>query len=190
MNNRLYHGSSKPGIQTLIPQISEHSEPYIYFSTNIIVAAFYTVHKVGRPYNWFPYGFNEDNIPVYNEYYRNALEDVYGGQKGYIYECIKNDDMSNPTNINCAVACKNPVAVSGCIALDDVYKTLLEYEKSGLLIVKRYENMSDAEKEKIQKIIINEIISNNLLSMPDCSYSKFLKQRFPEIWGFSLRTAK
>ncbi len=115
MNDQLYHGSSEPGIQTLMPQISEHGEPYIYFSSNIIVAAFYTVHKVERPYNWFPYGFNEDNIPVYNEYYPNALEDVYAGQKGYIYECIKNDEMSNPTNINCAVVCKSPVAVSECI---------------------------------------------------------------------------
>ena len=180
---RIYHGSGRAGLCELVPHISEHKKLYIYFTTNIVVAAFYTVHKVERPYNWFPYGFNKDNIPVYTEYYPNALEDIYGGQKGYIYECLKTDDMRNPTNINCAYVCKKPVTVDKCIILDDVYKALLEYESKGMLTVKRYDRMTDREKDNIHHIIKREIVSNNLLSVPDCSYSKFLKERFPGIWA-------
>ena len=75
----LYHGSSVPNLKELEPYISEHKKPYIYFSNNMAVAALYTVHKIERPYNWFPYGFNDNGVPIYTEYYPNALADVYSG---------------------------------------------------------------------------------------------------------------
>jgi hypothetical protein len=179
----VYHGSSVADLTELQPHISEHKEPYIYFTNNIAVAALYTVHKVKRPYNWFPYGFDCHNIPVYNEYYPNALADVYNEKTGYIYPCSNIPDTENPTNINCAYVFKNPVKVDSCIILDDVYSALREYEKQGLLIVKRYEQLTGEQKDNIYKMIKNEIISNDLCYIPDCDYSKFLKVHFPKAWA-------
>lgn len=59
-----YHGSSTKGLKVLLPYKSEHKKSYIYFSSNPIVAAFYMVHKVKRPHNWFPYGFSQSGIPT------------------------------------------------------------------------------------------------------------------------------
>ena len=181
----LYHGSSVPNLKELKPYISEHKKPYIYFSTDIAVATFYTVHKIERPYNWFTYGFNKDGIPIYTEYYPNALADVYNGQRGYIYQCHQTEDMSNPTNINDAYVCPNPIVVDKCVTIDDVYANLLEYEKDGRLIIRRFEEFSDKlciKRVNINEQIKQEIFNYDLLSMPECSYSKFIRERFPEVW--------
>ena len=178
----LYHGSSVPNLKELKPHISEHKNPYIYFSTNMAVATLYTIHKIERPYNWFPYGFNDNGVPVYMEYYPNALADVYRGQRGYIYQCRKTNDMSNPTNINCAYVCPKPVTIDKCIKMDDVYMNLLEYEKEGMLIIRRFEDLSDGQRVNIKKQMQQEILNYNLLSMPKCGYSKFIRERFPDVW--------
>ena len=183
----LYHGSSVPNLKELKPYISEHKKPYIYFSTNIVVAALYTVHKTECPYNWFTYGFNNNGIPVYTEYYPNALADVYSGQRGYIYQCRKTKDMSNPTNINCAYVCPIPISVENCIMMDDVYACLLKYEKDGMLIVNRFEDLSAKQRENIDKQMRQEILNYNLLSKLECGYSKFIRERFPDVWKKTAR---
>ena len=178
----LYHGSSVPNLKELEPYISEHKKPYIYFSNNMAVAALYTVHKIERPYNWFPYGFNDNGVPIYTEYYPNALADVYRGQRGYIYQCRKTNDMSNPTNINCAYVCPKPVIVDKCITMDDVYMNLLKYEKEGMLIIRRFEDLPDGQRVNIKEQMQQEILNYDLLSMPECSYSRFIRERFPDVW--------
>jgi hypothetical protein len=39
------------------------------------------VNAVKRPYYWFPYGFNDQGIPVYEELYPNALKEVSSKKK-------------------------------------------------------------------------------------------------------------
>ena len=179
----LYHGSSIPNLTELKPHTSEHKEPYVYLSSDIVVAMLYTVHKIERPHNWFTYGFDENNIPVYTEYYPNALADVYNGKKGYVYQCHKTEDMSNPTDINCTYVCTKPVMIDKCIVIDDVYKTLLEYEKSKHFIIRRFEVLSDKQPININAQIKQEIINHGLLSTPESGYSKFIQDKFPEVWN-------
>ena len=178
----LYHGSSVPDLKELTPHISEHKKPYVYFSTNIVVAALYTVHRIERPYNWFTYGFNKDGIPVYTEYYPNGLADIYSGCCGYIYQCSKAENMSDLTNINGAYMCTDPIGVDKCIKLNDVYINLLEYEKDGKLIICRFKELSDKQRTNIANQIYQEILKYDLLSMPESNYSKFIRKRFPEVW--------
>lgn len=178
----LYHGSDSAGLKELRPHISEHKKPYIYFASNPVVATLYTVHKAPRPYHWFPYGFNRDNTPVYTEYYPHALADVYRGQRGYLYLCSKLPALENPTEINCAYVCEKPVPVDRCIVLDDVYRSLLDYEKAGLFVIRRYEELSEKQKENILNMIEEEIQAYHLLSLPHCGYSRFIRERFPQAW--------
>lgn len=159
-----YHGSSIKDLKTLLPCLSEHKQPYIYFATNPVVAAFYMVHIVERPYNWFTYGFSKSGIPVYTEYYPNALADVYSGKSGYLYECSKIDDIQNPTNINCVYTSENPVLIDKCTVFKDIYENLLEYEKHGKLIIQRYETLSSKMLAFINEVVQSEITDNNLKS--------------------------
>lgn len=149
----------------------------------MVVAAFYTVHRVERPYNWFPYGFDKNNIPVYSEYYPDALADVYKGKRGFIYICDGISGIQNPTDINCAYVCENNARVSDVIEISDMYDWFLEREKLGELKINRYENLTQKQKDSFGKIILSEIEENGFKTDSDCSYAKFLKEKFPDIWS-------
>ncbi len=176
-----YHGTSVGNLTELKPSISEHGKPYIYFSTNPVVALFYTVKAVEPPFNWFPYGF-KNGIPVYTEYYPDALADIYSGRQGFIYEFEKLNNIENPTDINCACVCKNSVKTEKFTEIHDVYEKMLEYEKSGDLIIERYESLSENRLENIENIIKSEIEEYNLKQNPECSYAKFILKKFPQWW--------
>lgn len=179
----LYHGTSMANLETLKPHISDHKEPYVYFSTNPVVASFYMVHIVDRPYNWFPYGFSKDGIPEYTEYYHNATADVYGNKTGYLYECNDVINTNNPTNINCAYTCKEAVSIDNCIVFDNIYKQFLEWEQQGKLVIRKYEMLSEKAMEFIRNYFRELIIKDNLKNKPHISQSVFIMKNFPDIWS-------
>lgn len=180
---RLYHGSNIENLNELKPHISEHKKSYIYFTTNKIIAAFYTVHCVERPYNWFPYGFNKSETPVYIEYYPNAMADVYKGKNGFIYECSNISNINNLTNIPGSYVNENTVMPEYCTRLNDVYEWLLEHERSGKLIIQRYDTLSKIQKSYSEEMLTKEIKDYKLHEIPNCSYSQFIMKRFPDVWN-------
>lgn len=92
-----FHASQVPDIKVLEPRISNHNTPLIYFSTkreNVLVYLSNAVEKHckntgfvhnGKWHKWASYGFDDDGILVFDEYYKGALEDTYSGVTGYIY---------------------------------------------------------------------------------------------------------
>lgn len=94
-----YHGSPIGGLDELKPFLSEHGKPYIYFSSNPIVALLYAVKPVPKPFSFYPYGFDKNGAVVYSEYFENAFFHLYGGKVGYLYECTHLENTDNPTNI-------------------------------------------------------------------------------------------
>ena len=181
-NQRYFHGSNVSGISVLEPHVSEHGMPLVYLTTNPVIAALYSVRPVERPYSWYPYGFS-GTTPVYMEYYPGAMKDVYGGKTGYIYHsrCEVELSLENPTPIGCALVSRKPVPVDGYTAMADVYESLLEYERAGKLIVRRYETLSDKQKAFAEKMLLEEIQKHGLKEK-DCDYSRFLQERFAEVW--------
>ncbi len=176
-----YHGTSVGNLTELRPSISEHGKPYIYFSTNKVVALFYTVKAVEPPFNWFPYGFT-NGVPVYTEYYPDALADIYSGKQGFIYEFENLENVENPTDINCACVCKNPLKAEKITVIHDVYKMLIEYEKNGELIIERFEDLNEKKIKQIENIIKSEIKKYNLKQNPECAYAKFIANSFSQLW--------
>lgn len=77
-----YHGSPIGGLNELKPFLSEHGEPYVYFSSSPIVALLYAVKPVPKPYSFYPYGFDENGVVVYSEYFENAFFHLYNEKKG------------------------------------------------------------------------------------------------------------
>lgn len=174
-----YHGSNIKGLKGLLPFESEHKKPYIYFAQNPVVALFYSVKAVEKPYNWFPYGFNDDGVPVYTEYYPNAFADVYKNKTGYLYLCKNLTGLKNPTNINGAYVSEEPVVISACEEILDIYEKFLQWEREGLFIIRHYESLTDQQKQNLEKLMIGEIKDLRLLEKPNCSYSKFIKEKMP-----------
>ncbi len=98
----LYHGSNTPDIKILKPRQADHDRPYLYMTTIKIVAGFYLINTVERPYYWFPYGFEKDGTVHYQEWYPNALREAAEGKKGYIYTIeAKEEDTLPLPNIPC-----------------------------------------------------------------------------------------
>lgn len=177
----LYHGSSVGGLSALRPALSEHGVPYVYVSPNPVVAAFYTVHCVERPYNWFPYGL-EDGLPVYPEYYPDALADVYGGKRGYLYRCEDPGALENPTAISQALVCREPLPVSGVEEIPDMYAWFLRRQQAGNLRIIPFSHLSEKQLAYRDRMIKEEIALHHLKDHPETGYARFLRSRFPSLW--------
>ena len=179
---KLYHGSSIRGLTQLHPSLSEHGRPYLYLSSDIVVAGFYTVWRVERPYSWFPYGFS-DGVPIYTEYYKNALADVYRGRQGYIYHCSPAGTLENPTGIEQVLVSEQPVDVAGVLEIADMYRWLLEQEQAGALLIRRYEALTEREIVRAERLVADEIRAHRLKEAPQSRYARFLAEKFPQIWA-------
>lgn len=123
------------------------------------------------------------SVPVYNELYPNALREVSEGVGGYIYILdVSEEDVIPFKNIPCARLGMAPLKVSGCIEVDDAYKLFQEYEKLGKLKIGRYEDKTQKELDMYYGIILNYIREKDMAQIPECSYARFVKSKFPFIW--------
>lgn len=178
----LYHGSRTKEIEVLKPNLADHDRPYVYLSTIDVVAAFYLCNAVERPYYWFPYGFDGD-IPVYNELYPNALREVSEGVSGCIYTVRVSEENVLPfKNIPCARLSTVPLSVSDCLFVDDAYSLFKDYERSGKLKIGRFEDKSQRELEMFYKMIVDYMREKSMHNIPDCSYARFVRGKFPNVW--------
>lgn len=179
----LFHGSRTGGIKILEPRLADHERPYIYFSTIEVVAAFYLCNGVERPYYWFPYGFSKNGIPVYDELYPDALREVSEGISGFIYtvEAEENEVLSFK-NIPCARLGTVPFKVKNCIEVPDAYELLMKYVSEGKLFIGKFEDKSERELNWYYNKILEYISGKEMIKTPDCSYAKFVREKFPWIW--------
>jgi hypothetical protein len=132
---------------------------------------------------WLTYGFNKESIPLYTETHPNALKEFYKDVKGYIYSCdvAENNIFENKTGIKSAVPAKGAQKISGCEKVGDVYERILEHEKSGELVIRRYEDLTEKEHSQNEKMIISGIKRLHLLSGQH-PLSPFVAYKFPELW--------
>ncbi len=179
----LYHGSNTFGIKTLEPHLADHERPYVYMSTLEIVAGFYMINGVERPYYWFPYGFGRDGMVEYDELYPNALREVSEGKSGCIYVVeAEEKDLLPFKNIPVAKLATVPMKVLDCIEIPDCYRWLLEQEEKGAFRLCRFEDKSEKELLWWKNKIFEYIDSKDMIEIPDCSYAGFIREKFPEVW--------
>ena len=184
-----YHASPVKGIVQLEPRISNHGVPLIYFSRkreNVLVYLSNAIEKycreTGFAYDgvwqkWGPYGFGPDGRLCLEEYYPDAIERTYKGVSGYIYHAEEITDSGFEVQIPDAATSSEPVIVTGSEYVPDAYEAILEAEREGLIILRRYGEMTDRKKEWIAATIREEYASAE--GHPE--YRHFLRGRFPEI---------
>jgi len=74
-----------------------------------------------------------------------------------------------------------PVPVLGFEVIPNVYDEIIKYEKCGCIRIRRYETLSEEEKEKRHHIIVKAIYMERLLhSFPE--KAAFVKEKFQKAW--------
>ncbi len=184
-----YHASQTKGIKELVPHISSHNKPLIYFSEkreNVLVYLSNAIEKfckensfkcVGAWNKWASYGFDSNGIQIIQEYYPNALEETYKGVSGYIY-CVQ--DIKNITkqgDIPFAYIASDNVKVDNEETIKDAYEAILEEEKKGTIKIVRYEEFIKTKKDWLYKMINKEYLNPDIT--PD--YKFFLENKFKDI---------
>ena len=184
-----YHASPIKDIVQLEPRISNHGIPLIYFSKkreNVLVYLSNAVEKYcketgfayeGTWQKWGPYGFTKDGMLCLEEYYPNALVNTYKGVSGYIYSTETIVDSGFQVNIPDAATSSLPVPVIGVEFVPDAYEAILQAEKEGLIVIRRYEEMTDKKKEWNTRTIREEYQS----AADHPEYRHFLRGCFPDI---------
>lgn len=181
---KLFHGSRTVGIKVLEPRLADHDRPYVYMTTNEIVAAFYLCNAVEKPYYWFPYGFAEDGTPVYHELYPHALREVSGGVSGCIYAVEADESQVIPfPNIPVARLATQPVRVTGCVMVPDAYALLMEYVRQGRLKIDAYADKTPEQLDWWYNVLCGELERKNMKDMPDCAYARFVQKKLPAVWA-------
>lgn len=176
-----YHGSPVGGLTQLEPFLSEHSEKYVYFATNPLVALLYAVKPVPKPFSFYPYGFDSDGNVVYSEYFKNAFEILYKGKKGYLYECDNIPDAEQPTQINCAYTSRDTVKVDRITETTDLYEYFKAKEKEGVFRTKPFGEISENEMNYVLEDMRNAFEKYNLKSNPDNHMRIFIERYFPTL---------
>lgn len=181
-----YHASKTANISVLEPRISNHNESLIYFSTkreNVLVYLSNAIEKYctdtgfshnGKWHKWASYGFDPDGILRLDEYYPDAIKDTYKGVSGYIYSAENIKENKFALNISFAVATSESTPVSSVEFIEDTYFEILKAAESGLIRIRRYEEMNINMLNWIESTIRNEY--QKAANEPDYRY--FLKAKF------------
>ncbi|MDO4962594.1 MAG: hypothetical protein Q4E75_00615 [bacterium] len=184
-----YHASQVKDIKELVPHISNHKKPLIYFSEkreNVLVYLSNAVEKFCKENNfkwdegwnkWASYGFDKDGIERIEEYYPNALEETYKGVSGYIYSVEIIENINKQEDIPFAYTTSDSVKVDGCEYIKDAYEAILEEEKKGNIRIVRYVEFVKTKKEWLYKVIKREYNDPNIT----LDYKYFLENKFKNI---------
>ncbi len=172
-----YHGSPINNINSLIPHLAYlgQTEALVYTTSSKVMATFYCLKNFE-----YTYGFNKDKQLVYTEYYEDSLQIIYQGKKGYLYECDNLVDYKEGKIPYTYTTNKN-VNVKKIEEVDDLYLKLLEYEQQGVLVIERYNTLSDNFKKIIERQILEEIKSKQLL-ITNNDHANYIKEHYPDIW--------
>ena len=145
-----YHGTVKTGLAELTPFANPHnelSEPCVYLAANKALAL---LHIWDKPYRWVKFDYAKDGRIVYLESFPGALEKFYGGVSGSIYVC-EGKFKSLARNI---VVSHAPVAVLEEDFVPDALERILEYERQGLIEIRRGEGQELTARPMTKEAII------------------------------------
>ena len=174
-----YHGTTKSGLAELLPFANARSNldyACVYLSRMKELATLYIWDK---PYMWLNFHFAKDGHVIYTESFPGALDEFYGGRAGSIYTCEGEFEYDKNARIQAAVISRAPVHVMGEEFVPDALERILEYERQGLLEIRRYEDLTEEELAKEKRMI--EAAIKRESKHP--ALMGFIREKFPAIWA-------
>lgn len=182
----LYHASPVPDLNVLTPHVSNHGKSLVYLSAkreNVLVYLSNAVEKHCRetgfawegPWRkWASYGFTKDELLQLEEYYPNATYETYKGVSGFIYQVANHECAMPQEDIPDAYISEQSLTTVSCEFVPDAYEALLEAEAAGLIVIKRYAELSEGMRRWLEKVIPQEYAKAE--DRPE--YRHFLQSKF------------
>lgn len=182
-----YHGTTHKGLSALVPLNTKGTTLHkstVYFTDIPVLAALYVWNK---PFKWMTYTFSTEEVPICTEWFPWQFAYFYRGVSGMIYS--SDSVLIEPTHMQSIFTADKPTAVEPYRNITDAYETILEYEESGLLILRRYETLSEKDMNDICDKVKLSIQKEKLLSRND-EKAAFVKEMFPDIWERAVKEAQ
>ena len=172
-----YHCSKTHGITALEPRKPESFDKpaRVYLTTLLPMALMYGI----RNYE-YSYGYTKEGQIYLDEYFPNALEELYRGQSASLYFCAP--ESVEPTKIPNEVVSEKTVPITKEILIPDVCEALLEQERLGILVIHRYNELSQRMLDWIRGVEADCIREKNLLDASG-EMADYYRLHYPESWA-------
>lgn len=170
-----YHGSPVQGLKKLEPGKPAHFDKpaRVYMTTLLPMALLYGV----RNYE-YTYGFSDGQIH-FDEYFPNELEILYRGKSASLYIC--RPETAQPGRIPNEMVSGECVEIVEEIRIPDVCEALLEQERQGMLIIRRYGELPERMLAWVRKVEAEGIRRANLHKTPG-PMADYYRTHYPDSW--------
>lgn len=189
---KLFHGSILKGIKCLKPISKFHeddSKLVVYLTENFAYSLFYIWDGVknNRVKKWVTCKI-EDGVVIYEEQFSDQIKRFYDGVKGYVYTFKKDESFIRTQEEDMWVSFSE-ADVDGCEEISNVYDRIIENEILGKVIIKRFDNLSKTEKNKMIVKMSDYIIMKGLLDI-DNEQSRFISSNHIDAWKYAKEKSK
>ena len=174
-----YHCSPVHGLTVLEPGRPRFFEKPagVYLTTLLPMALLYGVRNFE-----YTYGYTREGQIYYEEYFLNALEELYQEKRASLYICAPK--AVTTTAIPNEAVSTEPVEIIEEILIDDVYGALLEQERLGALVIRRYHELTDRMLEWIKNAEAEEIRKRDLVHLGG-PMAEYMRTHYPESWALA-----
>ena len=171
-----YHCSPISGLKILEPRKPEAFDKpaRVYLTTLLPMALMYSI----RNYE-YTYGYQDGQIH-FDEYFPNELEILYRGKSASLYLC--DPESTETTRIPNEAVSRKAVPVLDEIFIPDACEALLEQERLGNLVIRRYHELPERAYEWIRNVEADCIRKANLLHNPG-TQADYYRTHYPESWA-------
>ena len=172
-----YHCSPTSGIKILEPRSPLlFTKPVgVYMTTLLPMALMYGVQNYE-----YTYGYTPDKQIRFEEYFPNELEALYRGKSASLYIC--QPESVETTRIPNEAVSERPVQILEEIQIPDVYEALLEQERLGALVIRRYREQSERMLAWIRKTETEIILEKDMLNRPGIM-ADYYRTHYPDSWA-------
>ena len=172
-----YHCSPTPGLTILQPRTPEHFQKPggVYLTTSLPMALFYGIRHFE-----YTYGYTKAGQLYFEEYFPNALAELYRGKSASLYLC--EPTAVEATRIPNEAVSRKPVRILDERRIPDLLEALLDQERQSALQIVRHHQLSDAAKEWILREEADEIRNRRLLDDPSSPMAQWMRSHYPESW--------
>ncbi len=179
-----YHCSPAAGLTVLQPRKPESFEKpaRVYLTTLLPMALMYAV----RNYE-YSYGYTKEGQIHFDEYFPNALEILYRGKSASLYLC--DPQSTELTKIPNEAVSEAAVPVISETYIPDACEALLEQERLGALVIRRYHELPEEMLEWIRKVQAEIIQKADLIHTPGPK-ADYYRTHYPESWAIAQKEQK
>lgn len=136
----VYHGSPIGNLKVIYPHISTHGKNYVYATEYKEMAFIYMQHWNDFILN---VSFGKDGILEITERYMGAIDELYKGKNGYLYELCSDNFVKGLTGFEGEmISDKEEMVIHGTY-IDDALSVIEELNKKGNIRIRYYPDKPD-----------------------------------------------